>query len=761
MTPTHPLLAAIRDGALIVDAQGRIVAANENAGRLLGCAADRLAGTQLGEIPEAVALRLTAALDQCLREGSFHEETGHGRGDPERRHLELSAATFHPADGARHVCLLLHDLSELQRTQDRLHAAQERLIVHLDHSPLAIIEWGGPRFEILRWSGTAEETFGWTAEEAVGRTIDELPWIYEEDRGSVSRIMEEMLSGRSLRNVNRNRNRRKDGRIIHCEWYNTAMLDAAGRLESVLSQVVDVTERNQTREDLAHTAELLSRSQELAHVGSWEVELADGRLAWSDEVYRIFGVAKNEFRHTLAGFFELVHPADRAIVDNAFQAALRANREWYEVEHRIIRPRTGEVRHVIEKGRNLRNQAGTIVRAVGMVQDITEHKRAEEDRLIVSKLESTGILAGGLAHDFNNLLTCIVLNIDVAESGLAADEQTRQCLAEARRAVAAAHALTQKLIVFARGGSALPQPTGIDRLIPDAVRTALSGAATRSEIRLAPDLWEAVVDPGQLEQVIQHLVTNAREAMADQGTLAVDAGNVRLGPQEVPHLAAGEYVQIRVTDHGHGIPPENLTRIFDPYFSTKEKGPQKGMGLGLTICHAVVQRLGGAMAVESEPQVATTFTVFLPAARTTPVAPEPSVAADRASPIAARILVMDDEPTIRTSTLLALRRLGCSVSVAAEGRAAIALHRAAREAGNPFDLVLLDLKVPGGLGGVATFQQMKSEDPSLQAILMSGYGQELADDGIRDLGFAAVISKPFDVPTLRTALARVLARSRG
>ena len=283
--------------------------------------------------------------------------------------------------------------------------------------------------------------------------------------------------------------------------------------------------------------------------------------------------------------------------------------------------------------------SGRECRAV--LADITERKRAEEDRLILNRLESTAILVGGIAHDFNNLLTMILLNLELAETLIPPGEELANVLEQAKQAARTSGGLIQQLLIFASGGAPIRQPTRLAELIEASVRLAVGGSRLRCDFSLAEDLWPTEVDPGQTGQVFRNLALNAREAMPEGGTISVRAENVVLGPHEHPSLPPGDYVRVSITDRGGGISKDVLPRIFDPYFSTKLRGAQKGMGLGLAICHAVIQSHGGAITVQSEPGVGTTFHLLLPASRK-PLQPE------KASVPAGvlrheRILVMDDE----------------------------------------------------------------------------------------------------------------------
>jgi PAS domain S-box-containing protein len=261
----------------------------------------------------------------------------------------------------------------------------------------------------------------------------------------------------------------------------------------------------------------------------------------------------------------------------------------------------------------LRDEKGKTIGTFGISRDITAHKQAEADRLVLSKLESTGVLAGGIAHDFNNLLTIITMNLGLAESGSSSREDLAHCLKASKQAVLAAGNLTQQLITFAQKGAVFRQPTDLAGVIQESVSATLSGFNVRSEVSVAPGLRRADMDGGQIGQVIRNLALNAREAMSDGGAITIRAENVVVKAQDGLKLAPGEYVRVSVRDQGHGIPADVLPKIFDPYFSTKQRGTQKGMGLGLTICHSVIQKHGGVITVDTKVGKGTTFAFYLPA----------------------------------------------------------------------------------------------------------------------------------------------------
>jgi CheY-like chemotaxis protein len=393
------------------------------------------------------------------------------------------------------------------------------------------------------------------------------------------------------------------------------------------------------------------------------------------------------------------------------------------------------------------------------VTDITARKRAESDRLILDKLESTGILAGGIAHDFNNLLTIMLLNLELAQALNHSDEKLALHLAEAKETCLLASSLTAQLLTFAKGGAPIRKAMLLSRVIQESARLAMSGSRVGCDFSLAEDLWMAEVDAGQIGQVIRGMVLNAREAMPQGGVVYVRAENVILSAREQPSLPAGEYIRVSITDQGTGIAKDVLPKIFDPYFSTKHRGDQKGMGLGLTICHAVVQKHGGAIAVKSEVGSGTTFDIYLPAAR--------KLSGGEKVPMPAselrhgRVLVMDDEEGVREVLAQTLEAMGHSAEMADDGQKAIEVFRKAQSLGRPFDVALLDLTVREGMGGQETVQALLKIDPNVKAIAMSGYIDSPVILEPERHGFKAALEKPFDAGKLQEILSRVIGSSPG
>jgi nitrogen-specific signal transduction histidine kinase/ActR/RegA family two-component response regulator len=398
----------------------------------------------------------------------------------------------------------------------------------------------------------------------------------------------------------------------------------------------------------------------------------------------------------------------------------------------------------------VRDAAGNLLYFEGFVSDLTPRRQLEAEYQRASKLEAVGILAGGIAHDFNNILTVVLGNITLAELDVAETGTAGPLLREAKRATLRARDLTQQLLTFAKGGDPVRSAVNLAELLRESAGFALHGAKARGEFELPEGLWPADADKGQLGQVIQNLVINSAQAMPQGGIVRIGAGNVTIetgpGPGGLP---AGRYVRIQVTDTGVGVAPEHLAKIFDPYFTTK----QQGSGLGLATVYSIIRKHHGHVEVESQLGAGTTFRLWLPAASTTPVATESGPGS--ASPFPLHVLFMDDEPTIRQMAQLFLDRLGASCEVAADGAEALVKYRAAREAGKPFDVVIMDLTVPGGMGGRDAMESLRAYDPDVKAIVSSGYSRDPVLANYRAHGFRGILPKPYGLAQLRRALQEI------
>ncbi len=383
------------------------------------------------------------------------------------------------------------------------------------------------------------------------------------------------------------------------------------------------------------------------------------------------------------------------------------------------------------------------VGAVLVLRDITERQRLEEKLQHAAKMESVGILAGGIAHDFNNILTAILSNLTLLQLDLEGNPEQARVLDEAIKATKRAGDLTLQLLTFSKGGDPVRTAVHLHEVVQEAATFAHRGSGVKSQFDAPCDLWAANVDKAQISQVIQNLVINATQAMPEGGTLRITAKNERLGAGRHSTLAEGDYIQISVTDTGAGIPPEHTGKIFDPYFTTK----LHGHGLGLATVFSIIRRHQGHIEVSSVVGRGTTFTFWLPAvAAPAPVQSRPPIVT--AAGTGGKVLFMDDEAPILVMAERLMRRMGFQFEQAAHGAEAIERYRAAMDSGQPFDLVVMDLTIPGGMGGKEAISLLREIDPAVRAIVSSGYSSDLAMADFRKHGFMGMVAKPYDVADL-------------
>jgi PAS domain S-box-containing protein len=422
----------------------------------------------------------------------------------------------------------------------------------------------------------------------------------------------------------------------------------------------------------------------------------------------------------------------------------------------VMRGRGDRLRLVEGRLVPIANVSSKRVGAVLVLRDITERNRMEEKLQNAAKMESVGILAGGIAHDFNNILTAVLSNLTLLQLDLSAMPDQAALLDEAVHATKRAGDLTLQLLTFSKGGDPVRSAVQLPEIVKEAATFAHRGSGAKSEFSLPPDLWAANVDKAQISQVIQNLVINATQAMAHGGTLRIEASNAHVPPGSLGVLSEGDYVCITVTDTGAGIAAEHLSRIFDPYFTTK----LQGHGLGLATVFSIIKRHQGHIEVSSTVGKGTSFTFWLPAAPVADAAPSvpPRFATGAAK---GRVLFMDDEVPILTMAERLMRRMGLEFESVADGAEAIKRYKSAKEAGRPFDLVVMDLTIPGGMGGREAISVLRRYDPGVRAIVSSGYSSDLAMADFRKHGFKGMVAKPYDISELASVIRGVLAEKAG
>ncbi len=412
--------------------------------------------------------------------------------------------------------------------------------------------------------------------------------------------------------------------------------------------------------------------------------------------------------------------------------------------------KNGEKRSVEIIASPLFDEQGTLTGIIESSRDITERRKLEGEIQKARKLESLGVLAGGIAHDFNNLLTSFLANISMAKMHAEPGGIVFMRLTEAEKASVRARDLTQQLLTFSKGGAPIKKTASIPELIKDSTEFTLRGSNVKCEYRMLSPLWSVDVDTGQISQVIQNLINNADQAMPNGGTIQIKVENIVVDKKKELALADGKYINISIKDQGCGISEEYLDKIFDPYFTTK----QKGSGLGLATCYSIINNHNGLITTESKLGVGTTFHILLPASDKKEV-PKKHVP-EKPLTGRGRILVMDDEEIVRQAVEAVLNYLGYEVALVEDGLEAIERYTKARDAGQPFDAVIMDLTIPGGMGGKEAIEKLLEIDPAVKAIVSSGYANDPIMADYKRYGFCGVAPKPYRLQEMSNLLHEVV-----
>ncbi len=526
----------------------------------------------------------------------------------------------------------------------------------------------------------------------------------------------------------------------------------------------EVAERRLAESGLKQSQAQLAKAQRIARLGSWDWDVAQNQVTWSDETRRLYGFSNQDLGINMAQCLERVHPEDRAKVQFALQEALRSGGP-YVCDHRALLP-DGTIRVLHGLGEVVMDEHGHAIKIIGTTQDITEADRAEaalrrsEEQLRQSqKMEAVGRLAGGVAHDFNNLLTVITCYSSMSLRQMEKGHELRKYSEEIQAAAERAASLTGQLLAFSRKQVLQPRIIDLNETVGgmEKMLRRLIGEDVELCTLFEPDLGRVKADPGQFEQVILNLGVNARDAMPRGGKLTIQTANVTLDQKtrfRNRDLGVGEYVMVAITDTGVGMTEEVKAHLFEPFFTTKGVG--RGTGLGLATCYGIICQSDGDIRVYSELNCGTTFKIYLPRvdlpATTTTVTSDPETLPEGAE----SVLIVEDEASVRRLAASVLRGVGYQVQEARDAAEALSLI----EAKQPFDLVVTDVIMPK-MSGKELYDKIKVIAPRIQVLFMSGYTDDsLAHHGVLgpELSF---LEKPFSPAGLARKVREVIDSSKG
>ena len=662
---------------------------------------------------------------------------------------------FAACDGASatRFPIVTHDFTGRALAEDALR--RHSLVFETIGDGVLVMDLSG---NILDMNPGAERLFGYSKSELLGQPVVTLH--HPDLEGRLEQAIQTALR-RDGRWSGELPFRRKDGSDGVADIVVVAQLDAAGVPHAWIGVNRDITARRRAEETLAESRALLAAAEEIAQVGSWALTIDSDVLTWSDELYRIMGLAPQSETVTVESFLARVHPEDRANLRRALRR-LREQGDAPPTECRIVRP-DGSERTIQARGRAQRDARGDIMRVIGSAQDVTDRveterelRRLEEQLRHSQKMEAIGQLAGGVAHDFNNLLTVIK-----AYSGLVADQldeinPIRSDVVEIQRAAGRASSLTQQLLAFGRKQILQARVLDLNHVSRglEPLLRRLIGDDVQIVMRQGPSVGLVKADLGQIEQVLVNLAVNARDAMPNGGTVMIETANVEL--DEAYHgrhavVARGPYVMLAVSDTGVGMDEATRSRVFEPFFTTKAVG--KGTGLGLSTVYGIVKQSSGYIWVYSEPKLGTTFKVYLPRLERDEIiattAEHPALAPMQGSEI---VLLVEDESTVRSLARRVLERHGYTVLEARDGRDAL---RVSDQYKQPIQLLVTDMVMPE-LSGRDVWAALSPARPELRVLYISGYtNDDMIRRGLLDPG-AAFLQKPFAAADLARAARAVL-----
>jgi len=513
---------------------------------------------------------------------------------------------------------------------------------------------------------------------------------------------------------------------------------------------LDITDRKKAEDEIIKRKADLVESQELFALfmekfpGLIYLRDLNGKYLYANRVAEDLFVGKNWKNQTIYDLFSNDLSSRIAVDDEKILQYGSVDKEDYLFDSSNKKRIFRNIKFLIESPNK-----NPLIGGIGL--DITEKKKMEEKLMNIQKLESLGILAGGIAHDFNNILTSIMGNLSLIKFDLQPESELYASINEIEKSTFRAKDLTNQLLTFSKGGAPLKKAADIKEIIQESANFILRGSKVKSIFEFASDLFPVEVDKGQINQVLNNILINADQAMPLGGYLEIRVSNKSILVNNILSLSAGDYIEIVIADQGVGIPPEYQSKIFMPYFTTK----QKGSGLGLATSFSIIKRHGGTITFVSTLGEGTAFSIYIPANKnraSMKVAAKKTISNQKLN---LKILVMDDEPTVLQISEKMLKKLNCSPYLTHSGHEALAIFGEEYAAGRPFDCLLLDLTIPGGAGGRETLKKIREIDPNIVAVVSSGYSTDPIMANHEDYGFNWAIPKPYTMSALQLLLEKI------
>jgi len=679
-----------------------------------------------------------------LKEGRINDREVRFRMKSGEVRYMLRSAELFDLEGEKTIISVCKDITERKNSETALKESEERLrlLVKNSSDALVIINVDGTQRYV---SPGAERITGFPVEELEGRPIEIL--IHPDDMKDITEAWNEAIEHPEKTVTVQYRHIHKTQGWVYSEAIAQSFVNEPA-IHGVIASVRDVTERKKAEEQLKESEDkfriMFNYSPDAVNI----IRIDDDSYIDINQGFtRATGFTRDEVIGKTSSALNIwKDPADR-------QRLIDGLREKGYVENLEAQFRRKDGSFLIGLMSTRLIFLKDIQHLISITRDITELKAHESERLKIEKLESIGILAGGIAHDFNNILTGIMGNISFARVFIDTDHKSRKALAEAEKAAGRAGELANQLLTFARGGEPIKKVVSPQDLVNEALSFVLRGSNVKGIVDIPDSIHALDVDEGQIGQVFQNIIINATHAMPGGGVITITAQDELLDDNNTLSLTPGSYLRFSFADQGCGIPEEDLKRIFDPYFTTKSTGT----GLGLASAHSIVNRHGGHITAKSEVGKGATFTLYLPSIGQVYKKFKENAAQQAGNKHkGGSILIMDDEKMIREVASSMLAHLGYEVTVCSDGEKAVELFKTSIESGTPYSMVIMDLTIPGGLGGKEAAERILSFYPEACLVVSSGYSNDPIISKYQEYGFRGAIAKPYNINNFKEVVGSLL-----
>lgn len=754
------ILRSMNEMLIVLTPEGRIQTVNQATCDLLGYQPEELAGKPVGRIfGESGGQNLTkkkrdhnSEIEKFIPRQLVKkdEKTCVDKDGREITVLFSASDILDKDENVQGMVCVASDITDRKQAEEALKVSESNYRQLFAAEPDAIIITDSETKRIVDVNPAALKLYGYSYDEICGCPAITLSAEPQKSKKHLQQIFSQE-SFDATREVVQRLHKRKDGRIFPVEIANEFYIRDGRKIICAIMR--DISKRKRIEDELAAEKERLTVT--LRSIGDGVIstdlqgkvislnKVAEALTAWPEEEAR---------GEPLTNVFHIVNEFNRKRCEDPVRKVMETGGIVGLANTTILIGRDGKEHVIADSAAPIMDSQSKIIGAVLVFRDVSEKRKMEAELVKAQKLESLGVLAGGIAHDFNNFLTVLIGNLSLAKMDSKPGDQVGTWLNEMEKASLQAKTLTQQLLTFSRGGLPVKQMVNLAELVKNSTTFSLRGSNVRCDFSIPEDLLPVEADEGQIGQVINNLILNATHAMPEGGILEIRSENIILSADNEFSLPAGPYLRTSFRDHGVGIGPDHLPKVFDPYFSTK----QKGSGLGLTVAYSIVDKHNGRLTVESELGHGTIFTIYLPASEK-----PASQSTDEMTSLfigKGKILVMDDEEFIREVAIHMLGKIGYEVAVADDGNQAVEMYRQAQKSGEPFDTVIMDLTVPGGMGGKEAIQKLKKLDPNVKALVSSGYSNDPIMSNFRDYGFQGVVKKPYRIQDMSDALRSVATK---